>query len=158
MKWNSHSIDDFVSARDFVDTALVPLMPLDLHHDPSTAALQGEYTALLAEEVEKQLTGRILLVPPYPYKKNAENSESVIRELNDWNTYYYSVGITNVVCLTCDEKMAEMNAISDVRVIWMPLIPLNQFEARQAKGMIRDQAAQVLPKIMKLWQYSDQKE
>ncbi|AOM82820.1 YpiF family protein [Salisediminibacterium beveridgei] len=152
MKWNSQSIETFVSAKEFVDTALIPLIPLDLQLDPSKAALQGEYIAILADEVEKQLTGRVMLVPPYPYKQNKGKSDTLIHELNEWNSYYYNAGMVNTICLTCDEELVELNALSKARVIWMPMIPLDHLEARQAKEMVREQASQVLPKIMKIWQ------
>ena len=158
MKWNRHGIETFVSEKEFIDTALIPLIPLDLQQDPSKAALQGEYITILAEEVEKQLTGRVMLLPPYPYKKNAGSVDALVAELNEWNTYYHDVGMINTIYLTCDEDLAELNVVSKARVIWMPMVPLNHLEARQAKGMIREQASQVLPKIMKIWQRNQLKE
>ncbi|ADH99620.1 YpiF family protein [Salisediminibacterium selenitireducens] len=152
MKWNSKSIETFVSAREFVDTVLIPLMPLDLHHDPASGTLQGEYAALLAEQAERKLTGRLLLMPPLPYKPDIRDEQSLLVFINDWIHYYHNGGINNVFFLTTDSDVASLNLSENGHMIWMPVIPIHELEPQQARKMVEQQADQIIPKIMKKWE------
>lgn len=69
MIWDKLSEQDWKKVAPYVDTLLVPVLNIDL---ANKAELGEEQQVILnaAAEVERQLTGRLILMPPVPYIAN----------------------------------------------------------------------------------------
>jgi len=76
MHFNSKDIDLYASQKDYVDTAVVPLIELDLSASGMKASAgASEYLQSLTVILEKQFKGRILLLPPICYVRAADRTE-----------------------------------------------------------------------------------
>ena len=54
--------------KEYVDTAVIPLIPVSFGDENETsAASMSEFITLLSTLLERQFTGRILLLPPFTY-------------------------------------------------------------------------------------------
>lgn len=63
MNWNGRDTESFQQQKEYVDTALVPLIPISFESDMKETASQYEFMQLLTTLLEKQFKGRILLIP-----------------------------------------------------------------------------------------------
>lgn len=83
MKWVSKDIETYFSAKEYVDTAVIPLISLSFGNEIKESASNAEFITLLTNYLEKQFTGRLLLFPPFTYIKNNDPIE-VLSELKNW--------------------------------------------------------------------------
>src|SRR5699024_8611148 len=84
MKWTKDDVEKYASAKEYVDTAVIPVQSFQLSQDEHLVkeAFAGEVLTIYANEIEKELSGRLLLTPTYTYNKQA-GIESEISRLND---------------------------------------------------------------------------
>src|SRR5690625_6430352 len=85
MKWNKASLEQYVHAKEDLDTLIIPLSPCHLSQDNDLkkSAFQSELLAIFSNEIEKELTGRIMLTPSFNYLKKS-NKETEANRLNEW--------------------------------------------------------------------------
>ncbi|MED5046153.1 DUF2487 family protein, partial [Geobacillus stearothermophilus] len=55
MKWTSGDVAIYEKERDYIDTALVPLLPVAIDQRARRLASGGELVGLVAAEAERQL-------------------------------------------------------------------------------------------------------
>lgn len=65
MRWRMTDAKDYLQAKDYIDTAVIPLINIKVGDHFKMAAEKGEFTQLLSEELERQLKGRVYLLPIY---------------------------------------------------------------------------------------------
>src|SRR5690606_21499641 len=85
MKWFTVDMDVYLQAREYVDTAVIPLIPVSLEGDLKSTVSMGEFIAILSNEVERQFKGRIILFPAFTYS-NGEGLEMASGRLNQWTS------------------------------------------------------------------------
>lgn len=152
MRWSGQSIKAYVEAREYIDTALIPLVPFDLLEESEDVVAKGEYVQLLADGIEKQFTGRMMLLPPYTYLQNEPVSESGLK-LNDWEAHLKQAGFQHIIYLTCDASWREKNTGDGVEIVWVPSISLTSMEPKQMKNVVQQQINQTVPLITKKWSH-----
>lgn len=150
MRWNTQSLSSYAEAREYVDTAITPLVPINFQNEIKPAAEQGEYIQLLAEGIEKQFAGRIMLVPPYTYIQTG-SLDSQSEGLKKWDEHLTEAGFVNRFYLTCDAVWRALSVDEGAEVIWMPSISLSSMESKQMKSVIQQQIDQVVPLITNYW-------
>ena len=84
MKWNNTDLEKYIQAKEFIDTVIIPLQPFQIGNDSnlSKEAFQREVLSIFVNEIEKELSGRILLVPEFNYLKSDIQNES--EKVNVW--------------------------------------------------------------------------
>ncbi len=60
MKFQAEDADRFLQSKAYIDTAIIPLVGVNADQMKQTVSL-GEFTILVAEELERQLKGRVFL-------------------------------------------------------------------------------------------------
>ncbi len=67
MRFRTEDTDTYLQSRDYVDTAIVPLVKVSLTADIKSTIQATEFTTILSEEMERQFRGRVMLFPPFSY-------------------------------------------------------------------------------------------
>lgn len=146
MHFIGRDMDQYLSQKDYVDTAVVPLLQLDLSEAGlKSSAGASEYLQSLTTLLEKQFKGRILLFPPMAYTKNADRSR-LSKEISD---EMEKAGFKHVFYMTTD---AEWRSIDELQnVLWLPAIPTENMDRNFKQSVMEDQLRQVLPLFLKEW-------
>lgn len=146
MHFIGKDMEQYLSQREYVDTAVVPLLELDLSQaglKPSAGA--SEYLQSLTALLEKQFRGRILLLPPVSYTSGADR----VRLAEELSTEMQKAGFKHVFYMTTD---AEWRSIDELKnVLWLPAIPTEHMDRNFKQSVMEDQLRQVLPLFLKEW-------
>lgn len=67
MKWTAKDLDMYMQSKEYVDTVLIPLVPLSFKGQMKQSGSMNEFLTILSLEIEKQMKGRILLLPTFHY-------------------------------------------------------------------------------------------
>jgi hypothetical protein len=150
MKWIPQDIDVFLKSKEYIDTAVIPLVSIGFGDDMKQSASMSEFITLLVNHLERQFTGRILLFPPFTYLK-IENQEKKLNDIQSWTESVKMCGIRHIFYITSDSdwKMVEEKMDSDL--LWMPALPLENMEESQKMAMIDSQVKQILTLFTNKW-------
>lgn len=150
LKWNSKDADIYSQSKEYVDTAVVPLIAISTGDQFKSIVSKGECTELIASELERQLKGRIFLFPPFSYIKN---DNQVIESLKKWKN---EIGETfhHVIFLTTEEEWKQSETEVKDDVICIPNIPLEHMDESLKKKLVQDQIEQILNILLQYWNKS----
>lgn len=149
VKFNVHDMTIFQQQKDFIDTAIVPLVHLDFSVPQllqSSAA--ANYLLSLTNYIEQQFKGRVVLLPPVCYTvllRSKELIQNVHAELQN-------AGFKHVFYITSDvswRKLGEGHTI-----IWMPPIPLESMDVNVRTSILEEQLKQIMPQMADAWSAS----
>ncbi|MGN9864993.1 YpiF family protein [Bacillus swezeyi] len=146
MKWNAHDADVYLSAKEYIDTAVIPLISVQLGEQFKAAVSKGEFTSILAEELERQLKGRVYLFPPYTYLQADEKSVKDIADLKEMSDKHFR----HTVFLTTDEKWKQVLK-GEQKLLWIPAIPLEHMKDSLKQKLLEDQIEQILNILLQYW-------
>lgn len=146
MHFTSKDIDQYIGQKEYVDTAVIPLIELDLSvNGMKASANASEYIQSLTAILEKQFKGRILLFPPVSYTKDCDRTKLAA----DLQAEVQKTSFKHVFYLTAD---AQWRASDDLpNVLWLPAIPTGDMDQSFKKSVMEDQLRQVLPLFTKEW-------
>ncbi|MBM7647983.1 hypothetical protein JOC78_000923 [Bacillus ectoiniformans] len=151
MNWNSKDTELFRQQKEYVDTVIMPLVPLSFNEGMKGAASQYEFLQLLTVLLEKQFRGRILLVPPFTYLEQ-QTADEKITNLNQWLKEIGQAGFKHTFLLTSDSYWKTEENQIDGSLIWVPSVPLEHMEESYKYSLIEDQAKQFVNIIVQKWQ------
>lgn len=149
MKWIPQDIELYLKSKEYIDTAVIPLIPITFGEDMKHAASMAEFINLASALLERQFTGRILLLPPFTYL-SVEDQEKKLADLGAWVSALKDNQIKHIFFLTSDSewKMHDQNLES---LIWIPALPLENLEDSQKKPLVDSQVKQILTLFTKKW-------
>ncbi|OIJ14795.1 hypothetical protein BKP37_07400 [Anaerobacillus alkalilacustris] len=150
MKWQAKEIDLYLQAKEYVDTAIIPLVPISLEDDFKKTIQVGEFIALFCDELEKQFKGRVFQFPPYTYIKK-QNLYGCLEKLIELETYLKKYGFRHVIYLTSDSTW-EQTESSITQLIYISAISLEELDKKQITNELSKQVKQLLPMLMNKWQ------
>lgn len=150
MKWIPQEVETYLNAKEYVDTAVVPLYSVSVGGEMKQSAAAAEFITLLSSHLERQFTGRIVLFPPFTYLKN-ENDEKVLSDLLKWESAIQQNEFKHVFYITSDiEWRVQAEKLSGA-IIWLPAIPLEQMSDSQKMTIIDSQVKQLLTLFTQKW-------
>lgn len=146
MHFIGKDIDQYLSQKDYVDTAVVPLLQLDLSEAGlKSSAGASEYLQSLTALLEKQFKGRILLFPPVSYSISTDR----IRLSNELSIEMKKADFKHVFYMTTDSEWRSVEELKNV--LWLPAIPTEHMDRNFKQSVMEDQLRQVLPLFLKEW-------
>jgi hypothetical protein len=150
LKWVLSDVDVYNQSREYVDTAIVPLIPVSLEADLKGTVSKGEFITYVSVELERQLKGRVFLFPSLSYLKKSKN---VIESVIEWKTELQEE-FKHVIFLTSDETLKEytsdqQNVKDDL--IWLPSVPFEHMDESLMKKLLEDQIQQILNILLQSW-------
>lgn len=150
MKWISQDIDLYLKAKEYIDTAVIPLIPLSFGDDMKQAASMSEFITLIAAFLERQFTGRILLLPPFVYL-TTDHYEKRLEALQTWTTVLKSNQFKHIFFLTSDTDWKIENERFDETLVWIPALSLDDLHESQKYSIVDSQVSQILSLFTKQW-------
>jgi hypothetical protein len=154
LKWQTNDYDTYRGAKEYIDTALVPLIPIHWGEDMKSIILMGEFTTLISEELERQLKGRMYLFPPFTYLKE-ETADERLNRLSNLEKQIVQSGMPFVVFLTSDPDWAGQDMALKNSIISIPAVPMEHMEETYKKEIISEQIKHLLKIVTINWQKSD---
>lgn len=155
MKWTMEDIDMFEKAKEYVDTIILPLLPIDLGGQMKKAAEMTEYISILSLHLENRFKGRLILLPGFSYFKSKQG-DKLVDELLEWERELLASGFKHVFYLTADGDWKMHEHLLEGSLLWFPTIPLQQMEQQFRNTILEDQVNQVHSLFLKKWQISEQ--
>ncbi|MBP3040433.1 DUF2487 family protein [Bacillaceae bacterium Marseille-Q3522] len=148
MKFIAEDMNLYLQAKEYVDTAILPLLPVELEEKNAVQSAQmNEYTALITSMLEKQFKGRLLLLPGFSYLP-AEAIESQVERLQKWERILTENRFTYIFHITADHNWRKMDRKLKGTLIWLPFLPITSLKTEE-KHKLLDQYMQV---FMQEWQ------
>ncbi|WP_404428358.1 YpiF family protein [Sutcliffiella horikoshii] len=151
MKWTSKDISQYVQAKEYIDTVIIPLMPISFGDNIKTIASHGEYINILSYELERQFKGRVILLPPFSYVQT-DQAEKKVAQLNNLSLHIKENNIKHVFLMTSDSSWSQQEQQLEGKLVWLPAIPLEDMEDKYKQKIIQDQMNQLLPMFIQKWQ------
>ncbi|MEW3992440.1 YpiF family protein [Bacillus altitudinis] len=142
MKFQSEDADLFLQSKDYIDTAIIPLVGIDASHIKQTVSL-GEFTMLVAEDLERQLKGRVFLFPPHTYLEVKQ--EDILAVKQSLQEHFQ-----HVVFITSDTKWKEQLEVSESAFI-LQSVPLEHLKVNLKQKVIQDSVEQILNFLLQKW-------
>ncbi|MCA1063174.1 YpiF family protein [Rossellomorea sp. AcN35-11] len=151
MKWNVKDIGVFETEKEYIDTAVIPIIPVDFHKNMKASAAQSEFITLLTFHLERQFKGRMIMTPPFTYVMASPREEEAAR-LNRWAGELSDSGVKHTFFLTSDSEWKRAEEELHDRLIWVPSIPLEHLDEQYKHSIMEDQVKQLLNVIVQKWQ------
>ncbi|MBO0994763.1 YpiF family protein [Bacillus sp. SD088] len=148
MKWNVKDVELFIREKEYVDTALIPLLPVDFGANMKRAAEQGEFIQLLSMHLERQFKGRLVLLPSVTYLQEPEAEGEI---LSSWRVQAKEGGFSHVFFLTADKRWNSLGEEELGSFFYVPSIPLEHMEEKYKHAAMDDQLKSLIPKMIKNW-------
>ena len=146
MYFNANDVTSFLAQKDFIDTAIVPLVGIDFAAEKlKQSGAEADYLLSLTAFIEQQFKGRLLLTPPFSYIKALKehiNVHSIEEEL-------LLAGFKHIFFITCDHSWTTLQ--EELNIIWLPSIPLESMDKAVKQKILEDQLKQVIPLLTKVW-------
>lgn len=152
MKWNKKDISQYKEVKEYVDTLILPLLPitLDTNKDAEKFAWQGELIDLFSAELERNFTGRIFLMPSYQYI-NASDREKEIERINYWVQDAKTNPFQHIFFLTLDHHWKKYETNLDGTLLWFPAMASGDPTSKEFQTVIKDQVNQLSELIRSYW-------
>lgn len=152
MRWIKSDLEKYVEAKEYIDTLLVPLFPFDFSSDTNLAknAFQIEVLSVFLNELEKELTGRVVLSPHYHYLKSAQK-EIEIERLNNWVADAKKQPFEHVFFITFDTTWKKEESAMAGTLLWLPGTQSGDIQSKETAAIIRGQVEQVNELIRSYW-------
>ncbi|MFA1820720.1 YpiF family protein [Virgibacillus oceani] len=152
MKWKKEDLSRYIQAKEYIDTVIIPLIPFQFtdEHNLERNAFQSEVLSILSNEIEKELTGRIILTPNYHYIKSSElEQESQI--LQGWVDEIKKQPFEHFFYLTFDSEWKKNEGKLDGTLLWLPGVKSGNLQSAEMHTMIKDQVEQIGELIRSYW-------
>ena len=141
MKWTAKDLDMYMQSKEYVDTVLIPLVPLSFKGQMKQTGSMNEFLTILSLEIEKQMKGRILLLPTFHYLSDEMDK---VERLKRWANEVKENNFEHVFFLSSDFEWKKEERELENNLVWIPAIPLEGLEIEQAREMINQQVLQIL--------------
>ncbi|MCM3673966.1 MULTISPECIES: YpiF family protein [Peribacillus] len=148
MKWTAKDLDMYMQSKEYVDTVLIPLVPLSFKGQMKQTGSMNEFLTILSLEIEKQMKGRILLLPTFHYLSGEMDK---VERLKRWANEVKENDFEHVFFLTSDFEWKKEERELENNLVWIPAIPLEGLEIEQAREMINQQVLQILDVFSYNW-------
>ncbi|MEI3604742.1 DUF2487 family protein [Pseudogracilibacillus sp. SE30717A] len=152
MKWITDDLKKYVQAKEYIDTLIIPLETFHMSQEASFEkdAFQKEVLSIYTNEIEKELSGRVLLSPTYSYLKKA-NLEQEAERLNQWINDIKEQPFTLIFAITLDNQWKKIEKNLDCELLWLPAMKPSNIKSEEAVKLIRSQVEQISELIRSYW-------
>lgn len=152
MQWNYVDVERYRDAKEYIDTLFIPLIPFQLSADKDLEklAFQSESLRIFLDQLEKELSGRTLLTPDYPYLLQTSKDDEVVR-IGQWIEDVQQQPFEHIFFFTHDAKWKKYERELDGVLIWIPSTASGDIHSPDFVKLIRDQVAEMSELIRSYW-------
>ncbi|HWO95118.1 MAG TPA: YpiF family protein [Bacillus sp. (in: firmicutes)] len=151
MKWMTKDVDMFLKEKDYVDTALIPMIPFNFKENTKSAAAMAEYTSSLTGEMERQFKGRLMLLSPFTYLQSTD-IQDYKSEVVKWTGHLREQGFKHVFLMTSDSEWRKVEEELQSTLLWLPALPLENLDEEYKRQIVQEQVKQLIPLFIEKWQ------
>ncbi|WP_078546099.1 YpiF family protein [Litchfieldia alkalitelluris] len=151
MKWTTNDINLYLQSKEYVDTAVIPLIPVSWSSNVKKTIEIGEFTSILSHEIERQFKGRLILYPAFTYSEKEGRTQSLAR-LQTWSDEILTNGLKHIVYVTADSQWKGYENELAGTIISLPSIPLEHLDEKLKQSMFQDQMKSLITLFMRIWQ------
>ncbi|MFK3936293.1 DUF2487 family protein [Alkalihalobacillus sp. NPDC078783] len=148
MKWTTKDIQVYQKEKAYVDTVLIPLMPLGFQKEQTKTVLASEYIESISLELERMYQGRLLTSLPFTYL-SSEKVEDRVNRLESWIESWKKDGAKHILLLTSDSNWRDVDVLE--RIEWVPAIQLHGLSAKDRANLSADVARDLSSILTKKW-------
>lgn len=146
MHWNGKDSKVYQAEKEFIDTAVIPLIQIDGSDEGfQFAASAADFTLSLANVIENQFKGRIVLFPSFSYTRS-QDKQSVFES---WQEELNKASFKHIFYVTSDREWSTMG--EEQSIIWIPSVPLDSMDQKMRNSVLEDQLRQLIPIFAKKW-------
>lgn len=150
MKWTVHDVSMYEKEKQYIDTAVIPLLPLNFSERAKLAAADGEFMQLITNEIERQLKGRLFLLPSFTYFVS-ESFEACVERVNQWTSELKEAGMNHVFYVTADRKWKEAEQGLLGALFFLPSIPFEHMDDSYKQQIVHEQTTKLLNAFISHW-------
>lgn len=148
MKWNVKDVEMYQQARAYVDTVLVPLVPIAFDNQMQQMASSSECITMLSMEIEKMFKGRIFLNPIIYY---VNDDHQKIATLKIWEKEWKRAQFKHIFFLSSDDSW-QIEAKDDLdSFLFIPYITFEHLDKEQVLQVIKEQSQLLIDKFTNKW-------
>lgn len=146
MKWDQASVETYLNNWEVIDTALIPVIKVELGREAAESINRAAWVYGVANQLEEQLAGRVILLPAIPYTHSAE---PVINYLVSF-AREMTQKASNVIYLTAEQELKEKDASNPLKLLVMDL----EEKGSQPPSTqdLFDVAQKYVPLLIRMWQ------
>src|SRR5699024_2487391 len=152
MKWTKKDMTQYMEAKEYIDTIVIPLLPFQIAKDKESTkyAPQGQVLLLLTTELERESSGRMMLIPKYSSLTSTDKRE----ECDRFNAIAQSIQeqpFSRLFVLTFDPGSKKFEQSVQRNRLWIPSVPSEDLYSSATHAMVKDQVSQVSELIRPYW-------
>ena len=152
MKWVAADIEMYQKAAEYVDTAIIPLLPVSFDSDMKQSASMAEFVGILTGQLEKQFKGRIFLLPAFVYIKGHSGN---LKTLQEWEKTVLDKQFKHLFFVTSDSSWRQHENEMSGTLLWLPSLPLEHMQDQQKVSIVEDQVKQLLTLFTEKWEQEE---
>jgi hypothetical protein len=153
MKWNKQDLTKYVQAKEYIDTAIIPLIPFSFQLTDEqliTQAFQKEVVQLLCDRVEVEYAGRVMLLPGYQYIPSID-IEKEINRLNEYVKEIHTLPFQHIFFLTFDPLWKKHEKSLEANLLWLPVMKDGDLQNKETQQIVMDHVHQITDLIRSFW-------
>jgi hypothetical protein len=148
MKWDLTDTKEYAKHQYFVDTALIPLVQVRAGQDMYQTVQRATWLSGIANSLEEQLKGRILLFPMFTYTGLEETNHL----MSTVSTYFRSVreeGFSYVIGISLDDVWLDREASLTAKII-CPAMPSAEEQTSDSVSF-QKLSRPYMTEVVKMW-------
>lgn len=150
MRWRSQDIHMFEQTKEYVDTIVIPLLPISFAEDMKQTVEISEFIQLLTVQMEQQLKGRIMLLPGFTYLKTTK-TDSIVTVLCDWEEQLLNDHFKHVFYVTSESDWNNIGKRLTGKLIFLSPLTLHQLDEQNKTSLLKDQLNDLLNLFYQKW-------
>ncbi|ASK63345.1 hypothetical protein CFK37_14860 [Virgibacillus phasianinus] len=153
MRWVQKDLLQYIEAKEFVDTIIIPLAPFHLSNDSELqkSGFQSEALSILMNEIERDLAGRVMVTPTYAYLKGADKQIEIDR-LNKWQDDVSNQPVNHIFFLTFDSTWKKHERLLNGTLLWLPGLQSGDLYSAEMQTVVHDQVNELSELIRSYWE------
>jgi hypothetical protein len=152
MKWTPKEIAAYNDAKEYIDTVIIPLVPVSVKQNMNQSASMYSFVSMLTAAIEVQFKGRLMLMPPLTYLSSMTMDDK-LKLAEDWQEE--AEEFIHKIFITSDGEWKSRENEIPGSLIWIPSISLEHLDDGQAHAMIMDQVRQLVDIFTAMWSKHD---
>lgn len=152
MKWKTDDLKKYIQAKEYIDTIIIPVQPIHFSDESNLEkdSFLRESLAIFSNDIEQELSGRVMLTPTYNYIKSTDLSDEVTR-LNEWIKEVKKQPFTTIFILTFEIAWKKTESEIEGNLLWLPGISSGDITSKETTTLIRNQVEQISELIRSYW-------
>ncbi|MEI5907200.1 YpiF family protein [Bacillus spongiae] len=151
MNWNVADIEQYINEQEYIDTVVIPLVPITFGQGMKNNASQMEFINILTQQLERQFKGRLLLLPNFTYVEEVDKLTNK-EMLQTFVSHLKALPLKHVLYVTSDKVWKSYENELEGECIWIPAIPLDNMDDQYKRSIMEDQVKQLLNIFIQKWQ------